>query len=105
MENEDYYDEKDSGGEIKKSSSLGVLIRNNKFYFIVLVFTILFVPIFTINDLTKIDNGIVVSERLIFPIGTIYRNLGYWPAALFLPCIIIAFAVFVFFKFFVAKRK
>lgn len=60
-----------------KGQLLNETVRKNKFYTVGLVLLVIAVPLLTISDINKMEAGTIASERVIFPIGTIYNQWGY----------------------------
>ena len=93
-------DDKSPKGQLLKET-----VRKNKFFTIVLVALVIALPLITITEVNKVEAGTSASERVVFPIGTIYNSLGYWPAVLFLPLCMLAFATFIIVRFVLPRKK
>lgn len=87
----------------ERGAYLKKVVRENKLLTLTMAAVCCWIPISIILDLNALESGSVTQVRVIQPVATIYQLLGYWPAALFLPVLMIAFAAFVMFKFIVRR--
>ena len=98
----EYYKENEEHPQ--RGATLKKLITENKFFFIVLILLFFWPPISAILDVNKVKNGEIDYAMVIFPVGSIYKIAGYWPAVLFYPILILSFAVFIIIKFIIPKK-
>ncbi len=81
------------------------IIKENKFYFVVLTILFIWFPIYPILELNKLEGGTEHHVSVWAPIAWLYQLFGYWVAALFLPVLILGLVGYCVYIMFYRKAK
>ena len=85
----------------ERGAHLKKLFRENKLGVLGIAAFIIGFPTAIILEINSVEFGEATHVSVMQPIASIYNNLGYWPAVLFLPVCILLFTGFILFKFIV----